>query len=241
VSWKTIFSNAEPRFGAADRPLRLVRHAAARCLRLRVDPRDGSVRLTIPRRASLRDAYRWVEEQRPWIEAELARHPPRRRFRPGLSVPVAGASVMLVHDPAARAVRRRGDTLVVGGPAETFEARVLRWLKAEARRLLDAETRALAAANGLAVRRVGIGDPRSRWGSCSAAGDIRYSWRLILAPDFVRRGTVAHEVAHLMHMNHGAGFRALEAALLGSDPLAGRDWLRRQGAELHRWGPIAGA
>lgn len=241
MSWKTIFSSGEPRFGADGRPLQLVRHARARGLRLRVDPRDGSIRLTMPRRASLRDAYRWVESQRPWIEAQLAQQAPRRPFLPGLGIEVAGVPLALVHDAGARGVRRVGATLRVGGPRDLFEARVLRWLKAEARRVMEAETRTLAARHGMAVGRVGIGDPRSRWGSCSAAGDIRYSWRLILAPDFVRCGTVAHEVAHLMHMDHGPAFRALEAALLGSDPSAGREWLRRHGTDLHLWGPLAGA
>ena len=77
----------------------------------------------------------------------------------------------------------------------------------------------------------------SRWGSCSAAGAIRYSWRLILAPEFVRRATVAHEVAHLVHLNHGPDFHALVERLLGADPRPARAWLKREGAALHRIGP----
>lgn len=113
---------------------------------------------------------------------------------------------------------------------------MLRWLKREALRVLDAETRAVAAQAGVTVGRVGIGDPRSRWGSCSAAGDIRYSWRLVLAPAFVLRSTVAHEVAHRVHMNHGPAFKALERELLGESPAVAREWLRANGAKLHRYG-----
>ena len=76
----------------------------------------------------------------------------------------------------------------------------------------------------------------SRWGSCASTGTIRYSWRLILAPAFVRRATVAHEVAHLVHMNHAPAFHALVAEILGSDPRPARAWLRREGAALHRFG-----
>jgi len=86
------------------------------------------------------------------------------------------------------------------------------------------------------VSKVGVGDPVSRWGSCSASGTIRYSWRLVLAPDFVRRATVAHEVAHRVHLNHGRDFHALVATLLGADPAPARAWLRREGAGLHRFG-----
>ena len=102
--------------------------------------------------------------------------------------------------------------------------------------MLDAETRAFAARAGTAIVRVGVGDPVSRWGSCSTGGTIRYSWRLIMAPDFVRQATVAHEVAHLVHMNHSPQFHALVETLLGRDPKPARSWLRREGAALHRIG-----
>ncbi|QHL90060.1 DUF45 domain-containing protein [Sphingomonas changnyeongensis] len=247
ASWKTIFSRAEPRFGPADTPLRIVRNARARALRLRVDPRDGSIRLTVPARASLRAACAWAESQRDWIEAQLAAIPAPCVFVPGATIPFRGGSLLLVHVPGRRGARMTGDPvgdqpggaqLELGGPDDMFAAAVMRWLRREALNLLDAETRLLAAGIPVAVGRVGVGDPRTRWGSCSADGDIRYSWRLILAPDAVRRSVVAHEVAHRLHMDHGPGFRALEARLAGPDLSAGRDWLRRHGAALHRWGAL---
>lgn len=235
ASLRTIFSKAEPRFG--DRPLLVVRHTAARCMRLRVDPRDGSVRLTLPRRASLRHAYAWVEEHRPWVEEQLARRTAGMRFVPGMTLEVGGHELLFANaEPSRRIVRREGDTLLVPGDGDLFETRVLRWLKAEARRVLEAETRAMADRAGVTVGRVSVSDTRSRWGSCSANGDIRYSWRLILAPDFVRLSTVAHEVAHRVHMNHGPAFKALERELTGGSTTAARDWLRAHGASLHGYG-----
>jgi hypothetical protein len=204
-------------------------------MRLRVDPRDGAVRLTLPRRASIRRAYAWVEEQRPWVEAQLARTADAVRLVPGMVLEVAGERLLLVTD-GSRVVRRIGGELRVGGDPALFEARVLRWLKREALQILEAETRVLAAKAGVSIGRVGVGDPRSRWGSCSAAGDIRYSWRLILAPPSVLRATVAHEVAHRVHMNHGPEFKALERELLGDSPTTARAWLGAHGAQLHRYG-----
>jgi len=125
---------------------------------------------------------------------------------------------------------------MAGGPAEGLDRRVLRWLKGHALDLLSRETAEFAALAGVKVSKVGVGDPVSRWGSCSASGTIRYSWRLVLAPDFVRRATVAHEVAHRVHLNHGRDFHALVATLLGADPAPARAWLRREGAGLHRFG-----
>jgi predicted metal-dependent hydrolase len=90
----------------------------------------------------------------------------------------------------------------------------------------------------VAVTAVQVGDPRSRWGSCSYSGTIRYSWRLILAPDFVMRATVAHEVAHRVHMDHSPAFHAKVAEIYGADPKPARLWLRANGAKLHGFGRI---
>ena len=102
--------------------------------------------------------------------------------------------------------------------------------------LLARETAEFAAKAGVSVGKVAVGDAKGRWGSCASTGVIRYSWRLILAPGFVRRATVAHEVAHRVHMNHGAAFHALVARLLDDDPAPARAWLRTHGAALHWFG-----
>ncbi|MBW4330739.1 M48 family metallopeptidase [Stakelama sp. CBK3Z-3] len=206
-------------------------------MRLSVDPASGRVRLTIPRRASERAALRWAQEHHEWVAARRAELPRARPFDPGERVPVHGEQFLLLWDETApRRVQRVGETLACGGPREGFSGRVERWLRAEAKRILEAETHVLANANGIHVERVSIGDPRSRWGSCSSSGAIRYSWRLILAPRFVLRSTVAHEVAHRRHMNHGPDFHALERELLGDDPGEARRWLRANGAGLHWFG-----
>ncbi|MET0365229.1 MAG: M48 family metallopeptidase, partial [Sphingobium sp.] len=76
--------------------------------------------------------------------------------------------------------------------------------------------------------------PVSRWGSCAADGAIRYSWRLILAPPEVRISTVAHEVAHLKHLDHSPAFHAFHRSICPSDTVAARAWLKANGAGLHR-------
>jgi predicted metal-dependent hydrolase len=136
----------------------------------------------------------------------------------------------------SRIVKLDGDRIVAGGPIESLEGRILRWLKRHALDTLARETAEYAAKAGVAVSRIAVGDPLTRWGSCSSSGAIRYSWRLILAPDHVRRATAAHEVAHRIHMHHGPEFHALVAELYGEDPKPAREWLRRHGATLHRIG-----
>lgn len=206
-------------------------------MRLTVDPRDATVRLTLGTRAPLRPALAWAAEKRGWVEAELARLPHPNPIVPGMTFQLGDEEVRL--DWAAEKSRRvtiGGGILHVGGPRDQLTNRVMRFLRAHARSLLEAETHSLAALHDITIGRVSVGDTRSRWGSCAASGDIRYSWRLILAPPFVRRSKVAHEVAHRVHMNHSPAFHTVAARLYGGDPNVARNWLRANGPSLHWFG-----
>ena len=206
-------------------------------MRLRVDPRTRAVLLTVPRRTSERRALAWAAGHREWVEATLAELPEAVPIEVGGTVPLFGRPHRIEWDRARpRRIELRDGVLLAGGPPEGLEPRVLRWLKAQALELLGRETREFVDKAGVAMVRVGVGDPVSRWGSCSTGGSIRYSWRLVMVPDFVRRATVAHEVAHIVHMNHGPDFHALVESLLGEDPRPARLWLKREGAALHRIG-----
>lgn len=217
-------------------PLIVQRHARARRLRLRFDAVSGEAKLTIPPRAALKGALLWAAEQTGWIERQRERMAQTVRIADGAHIPIEGRMVRVVAtDAPGRYVALEEDVLIVGGPAALAGGRALRWLKARAKETLAAETQALAATQRLPLRTVSIGDPRARWGSCTSSGAIRYSWRLILAPAFVRQATVAHEVAHLRHMHHGPDFHALVRAISPADPDAARAWLRREGTGLHRY------
>jgi predicted metal-dependent hydrolase len=211
--------------------------ARARVMRLRVDRRTGEVVLTVPSRVSRRKALEWASGHRAWVEKQLALVEPAAAIAPGSVIPLEDEPHRVDWDPARpRVPRLEPGVILAGGPLDGLEARILRWLRRHALDLLGRETAEFAARAGVSVSRVAVGDPVSRWGSCSSFGAIRYSWRLVLAPAFVRRATVAHEVAHRVHMNHGPEFHALVEALLGADPKPARSWLRRRGAALHRIG-----
>lgn len=201
-------------------------------MRLSVDPRDGGVRLILPKRASIRDALRWVEGQRGWVETALSALPSPQRICEGATLAVAG-EVLRIEMSAVRGVRRVEGRLLVAGPHEMIAHRTLRWLKKQAIERLEADTRDFAARANVSIGRVSVADPRARWGSCSSTGDIRYSWRLILAPPAVLESTVAHEVAHRLHMDHSPDFHAAVRRLLGRDPVAERAWLRAHGSALY--------
>ncbi len=215
----------------------IVRHPTARRIKLAFDPASGRVRLTIPRRASEKKALAWAAGHGDWIAAQRAKLPQARPFVPGATVPFGDRTLTIVwREGASRIVRLVGDELQLSGPVETIGRRVESWLKREALKLLAEDTAHYASLAGVTVDRVAIGDARGRWGSCSSSGAIRYSWRLVLAPEAVRRATAAHEVAHRVHMDHSPAFHALVAKLYGSDPTPHRRWLKANGAALHWFG-----
>jgi predicted metal-dependent hydrolase len=223
----------------ADLPLPIEIRAvrSARRLRLRFDERRNMLKLTCPPRTSRRAALAWVAEQRAWIDAQIARSEPPEPLLPGATIPLEGQPVRLIWtESEARTARLSGDELRCGGPEAGFPRRIESFLKKHALDTLSRETSQIAGIAGVLPTSVAVGDADTRWGSCSSAGRIRYSWRLILAPPEARRFVVAHEVAHLIELNHGPAFKALERRLFGGDVSAARALLRRVGPRLRRVG-----
>ena len=218
-------------------PIELRSHPRAKSIRLRLDEARELLVLTVPRRVSRRAALQWAEGQSHWVESQLRRLQPGEPFRPGAVIPFEGREIRLCWDEnLPRSPTIAGEVLRCGGPVEAFPQRIQRFLRVEARERLHQATMEMARRASVTVSAVSIGDARSRWGSCSADGAIRYNWRIILAPPHLLRWLVAHEVAHRRHMNHGPEFRALEAELYGGNVSAARAELRALGPRLKRVG-----
>jgi predicted metal-dependent hydrolase len=240
-NWKIISSTARSSAAALEEalpvPIVVQRLASARTMRLRFDSGRGILKLTCPRRISERKALAWAVEQKPWIEAQIAEALPANPFEPGAVFPLEGVDVTVDWAPnRPRTPRLDGDRLLCGGPAEGLAKRIESFLRRRALSVLSEDTARYAAIAGVTLRSVQVGDADTRWGSCSASGKIRYSWRLILAPVEARRYVVAHEVAHLVHLNHGPDFKALERRLFGPGLRQAQALLRRHGPRLKRVG-----
>ncbi len=218
-------------------PIEIQPIRGARRLRLRYDEVRGVLKLTCPSRTSRRAALAWALEQRDWIDAQIARALPAEPFAPGATIPVAGRDRLLLWaEGEPRTPNLCDDELRCGGPREGFARRIELFLKRLALVTMSEEAARFAAAAGVEVRSISIGDAGTRWGSCSSQGRIRLSWRLILASPPVRRYVVAHEVAHLVHLNHGPEFKGLEARLFGTGLAAAKASLRREAPRLRRIG-----
>ncbi len=212
------------------------RSARARRILLRIDTASGGVVLVLPRRASLAEGLRFAQSKDHWVARRLESLPPLVRFIDGATIPLLGRMCEIVWSPgASRGIKLAGERIETGGPAETLSRRIEAWLRRQARARIEARAGAMAPRIGARLGRIAIRDTNSRWGSCSRAGNLNFSWRLALAPTWVLDYVVAHEVAHLKQMNHGKRFWRLVDELVG-DPVDARAWLRANGAGLHRYG-----
>lgn len=223
--------------------VRVRRHRQARRYTLRIHAATREVLLTMPPRGSLKEARAFAQKHGGWIAARLGRLPKPAPFAHGTVLPVRGVDHHIVHrrgrgtcwievgDDGAR-------SLCVAGEEPYVARRIRDFLKREAKADLEAASRAAAERLCVEVKRVSIRDQSSRWGSCSTTGVLSYSWRLILAPPYVLDYLAAHEVAHLVEMNHSKRFWRLVDRICPHVTRA-KTWLDVNGADLHRYGQDA--
>jgi predicted metal-dependent hydrolase len=211
--------------------------ARARRIALRIDAAERKVELVLPSGVPTSDGLRFAAAKQGWIAARLAALPPPAPFHEGAIVPVFGAlhPVRRENDAAAPAVMIRDGEIRVRGASEHVARRIRDHLVGMARREFTRRARTLAARIDRKVARVAVRDTKSRWGSCSGRGNLAFSWRLIFAPEWVIDYVVAHEVAHLVEMNHGARFwRVVDS--LSPNSVAARAWLKTQRNRLLSYG-----
>ncbi len=217
--------------GLPEVEITLRRSARARRFSLRVSSLDGQVTLSMPARAREAEALAFARSQEGWLRAALGRVPQGAAVGIGVALPVEGQMLRLVPGQA-RAVRAEGDSLHVPGDPAQAGVRVAAWLKLRARDRLAAASDHYAGLLGRRVTGITLRDTRSRWGSCTAAGRLMFSWRLIMAPPAVLDYVAAHEAAHLVEMNHSPAYWAVVGRIFPGWQ-AQRGWLRRHGPGLH--------
>ncbi|MCS6854068.1 MAG: M48 family metallopeptidase [Elioraea sp.] len=212
------------------------RSARARRVTLRIDPARGAVVVTLPPRAGRRQGMALLQAHSRWVADRLGALAPRVAFEEGAVVPLLGVPHPIRHQPeGCGGVWREDGEIWVAGDRAFLARRVADWLRAEARREITPRALDHAARLGRSVKRIAIKDPQTRWASCAPDGTLAFSWRLVLAPAWVLDYVVAHEVAHLVEMNHSHRFWAVVRALTPHTEAA-KAWLSVNGARLLRYG-----
>jgi len=215
-------------------PIAVRRNPRARRLTLRLAADGSEVRLTLPRWCPEAEAIAFARARSEWLAEQLAKIPVRRPPEPGGTVLYRGHEVTVDWRPAGlRTPRLDADRIVLGGPVERVAARVQGWLEREAQALMAEDLEFYAARAGIPVPRLRLARAQRRWGSCSTGGSVRINWRLVQAPDLVRRSVVAHEVAHCLHFDHSPAFHAALADLFEGDIAAADRWIKGHGRTLY--------
>jgi len=217
-------------------PLVVRRSQRARRIALKVDERAGAIELVVPRGASVAEALDFARTEADWVSTKLNALPARVAFADGAVVPVRGRPHAIRHHDRLRGgVWAEDGLLSVACAPDHLSRRVQDWFKTEARRIIVPMTHDKAAVLAKRPGRIGFRDQKARWGSCSERGDLSFNWRIVMAPEPVLDYVVAHEVAHLVEMNHSKAFWSLVERLTAHrrDGLA---WLKTHGNTLHRYG-----
>jgi predicted metal-dependent hydrolase len=210
-------------------------NARARSYRLSLPHSKGPV-LTLPPHGKWAEAEAFLQRQHNWLAARLGRAPEAASFADGGVLPLRGVEHRIVGTGKVRGrvelANDNGETvLLVPGDIAHQARRLTDWLKAEAHADLVVRTGFHAERLGVTVKAIKMRSQASRWGSCSSTGTINYNWRLVMAPPFVLDYVAAHEVAHLVEMNHSAAFWATVKRTL-PEMEKGRAWLKAHGRQL---------
>ncbi len=217
-----------------DKAIRLKHNSRAKRLSLRMNVKQQCVVLTFPVSATLKQAQDFIMAQQGWILKQLSEANNQIiEFKTGLKFPIMGIEHEIVSTGKLRGLCYREDgKLYVSGNNEHISRRVTDYLKKEARFEISNRARDKAKALNKKISKIRIADTTSRWGSCSSNGTLSFSWRLILAPEDKLDYVVAHEVAHLEHMNHGKDFWQLCSDLTNANVTECRQWFRKSGRIL---------
>jgi len=215
-------------------PVVVRRHPRAKRMTLRLSPNGREVRVSIPDWCPTGDAIEFARSRTDWLARQLETVPRIEPVAAGSSLSFRGRPVVIDHRAgAARKPVLDGTSIRIGGPEASVEGRVRRWLEHEALALLSADLDFYCLRAEQNRPKLALSRARRRWGSCAPDRTIRINWRLIMAPDHVRRSVVAHEVAHLVHFDHSRQFHALLAQIFEGDIKSANDWLKREGRLLY--------
>ena len=212
----------------------------ARCKRMimRVAKDGTGLTMTLPKRTTQAEALRFAHASKAWVLKNISNRMPALAFESGVAVPFRGEIYTIACPGGKRGLVQLdliAKTIIVPGDPAHINRRLTDWFKQQALKDLLLASEHYANAMNVEFSALTVRDQSSRWGSCSAARALSYSWRLVLAPRYVLDYVAAHEVAHIQEMNHGPRFWRLVLTHCKNAKEA-RNWLKHQARDLHRYG-----
>ena len=207
------------------------RHERAKNFKIRFDSSGSKILLTIPKRGSVKTALDFYERSQEWISNHLPVIHEVTSFSHGSDLPFLDNIYKIQHSKLLTRFRLVDNILHITGAQERISSIVIEWLKIQAHQHLTMVSHKMAEQLGVTIKDVKIKELKTRWGSCSSRKTLNYSWRVIMAPAHVAEYLCAHEVSHLIEMNHSHRFWSLVRSICPHYKES-RRWLRTEGKKL---------
>ena len=219
-------------------PIAIKRHATAKRYTLRYDGEQELIKLTIPKRASIKGGLEFTASRANWLFGQMHKVADRTELAPGAEFPLLGLNTLLAHE-AGRGMAELDEseqpqTLTIRGGADFFNSRLKRYLSRYLKEFITPIANEYAGTLGVKFKKVSIRDTKTHWGSCTPDGNLSFAFRLVFAEPEIVDYIVAHEVAHLRELNHSKDFWQLTEQLC-PDYKTHRKWLKEHGSELERF------
>lgn len=220
--------------------VRIVENPRTTRLTLRLVPASKtgeSLKVTVPPKTPDHHIDDFLNKNKAWAAARLARLPEVTKLVDGAVIPLRGLPHTIVHSGKSRGVisigmEETGPVIRVHGNKDFLGRRVADFLKRQAKQDLTRAVNYYSRELGVKAKSITMRDTTSRWGSCSSSGALNFSWRIVLAPPETLNYLAAHEVAHLREMNHSDRFWKLVKQVC-PDMEAQKAWLKAHGTKLH--------
>ncbi len=209
------------------------RNALAKRISLKISQRGGII-LVLPIKTKIDKAIKFAKSKQDWINENISKIPAPNKITIGSSIPLMGCNSKIIHSGYFGKTYHEQNNIYVFAKPDYIEENVISYLKSLALKKVNAYSEQFSKQTGLKYKNISIRDSKTRWGSCSSSGNITFSWRLIMMPDFVMQYVVAHEIAHLKEMNHGQNFWNLVEKIF-PDYIKARKWLKQNGRTIHSW------
>jgi len=218
-------------------PLQWNRKKRLRSISLRADVINGVIKISLPFHASTNSAMQFIDRKKQWIASRFETAPSAIPIGNGTEITFEGEPHQIYWDEKlGRKIVHETGIIQLGGPKDHIQNRIIRWMKEQAYIIFMDDIRHYCKIAGSPTPKLSIGDARGRWGSCSTRGNIRLNWRLVMAPAYVRCSVIAHEVAHIKHMNHSAIFYQWLDTIYEGDRYQADQWLKLHGTGLYMVG-----
>lgn len=213
-------------------PVFAVVNRSAKRITLRYDVKNHQARVTLPAKRFLPQAEKLIQQHQEWLFKCISNNL-RQVVKPNSRLAFLGKDFLIRHvESSKKQIWVNESEIIVYGKHTQFGRHLQEWIMGQATNFFRSECSSHLVSLGLShLPSIKIQDRKTAWGSCSSKSVLAFSWRLVFAPLEVAQYVAAHEVSHLLEMNHSSKFWDIVSTLCPRFK-EHRSWLKNNGKLL---------